>query len=126
MVVVGAENVTLYNRDGVIIATDQTNLLTDPTFINGFADWDVVAFGPTPDGEAFPVPGTGVALRIIQGIGRDIAVRQDIVLPVAFATYRLKFKVRFLDAQVAGAARSGLLRIEVFETGDQLNVFVWL
>lgn len=126
VVMIGENNVTVYDRSGIVISTGGANLITDPKFLFGFDEWvkftqtDDIGFGGTKVATATAISNVGTQLRVrteSDGLEQTTAfarVRQTITMPTQSATYNFKATAVFQSA--SNETRGGTLGIQIRRT----------
>lgn len=130
VVVIGDSEVTVWGKTGPALQTGNLNQITDPTFLNGFANWTKY----TNVSGAFGTGSTQATLTAISGLGfrsyvycdevsdnAETRLTQNITLPSLGASYTFRAKGEFLSKARSFATRGGLLRLEI-RNGDTNSI----
>ena len=131
-VVIGNNNVTVYNKNG-IAPNLQSNLLLNPNFIFGLDDWDVVTFNPAPDPEigaasfqSEAISGSGFLIKarsaqfVDVGFGRNRSISQTVAIDNT-QTYNLNFDAVFLPLTNSGYFKQGQIGVQI-ENADTNDI----
>jgi len=122
VVVIGDNNVTMYDVNGVLESLATANLITDPTFLNGFADWTTIEnTANTGTAQTQAVSNVGCRLRATcnnidsfanASVGNAAVYQDGIVIPVLEAEYTYTVSAEFL-ANTSNRRRGGFVTISL-------------
>lgn len=117
VVVIGDNNVTVWNRGGIVQQAPSPELVVDPTFLQGFTFWTE---NNTAGGFSTAVPGVGVDQLISSGPD-DSVIEISQIIPIAEPTHAHAYNF-FVSNFVDDAGSTVEWRIQVVETGNESNV----
>ena len=125
VVVIGQENIRLYDRDGPIQANQFGNLIRDPTFKQGLNLWPVDSLS-VGNHTITPNPGSGVTISVTRltaaaAIG---GVTQTFTVPTAGVAYTFRALLTFLSPDGAdNLDRWGRIQVVISPVGGGGQAF---
>lgn len=119
VVVIGEENVYLYNRDGPFQSNQFGNLIRDPTFKEGLNRWPVDSL-TVGNNEITPNPGSGVTISVsrLTGAAAIGGVTQTFFIPDENVLYDVRAVLTFLPSDGAeNLDRWGRVQVQITVEG---------